>query len=286
MGAMELVLNSAALVGCVLLLCEFLRWVLQRTLRPGLVLELAMELVSTLQLCCVTQEMVILGTRAHLHLWHALTLTYVTTVLHCMTFRTAGCNPCGSVGQWLRGQVGAPHTLLRVMAQFAGAALSQVLMPHLWSLGLSPLHHLELQDCKSPLNVSLLSGALVEMSCTLSLFLILHHLPRVSEPLRPHAVALTITGIVYAGAPLTGAVFNPALAFAVFFPCIGNTYQQFMFVYWIGPLIGTVLSVLLLESMFPKHKLGNVSGRDDLSFLTVNSGTSTVTETECLSENT
>ncbi|KAM5179578.1 aquaporin-11-like [Mantella aurantiaca] len=256
MGTMELLLGSVAMFGCTVLLCELLRWILRRTVPAGLGLELAMEVVSTLQLCCCTREMALLGTRAGLQLWLSLTLTYLLTVLHCLTCQSATCNPCGSLDQWLRGLAqGIP---LRVMAQFAGAALSRALVPHLWSLGLSPLHGLG-EDCVSPLHVTPQSGALVEMTCALSLFLILHQLPHISAPLRPHAVAATITAIVYAGASLTGAVFNPTLAFAVVFLCHGNTYLQYILVYWIGPLTGTAISFFLLEIIFPKFKLPKAS---------------------------
>nr|DBA32378.1 TPA: hypothetical protein GDO54_000176 [Pyxicephalus adspersus] len=248
---METLLGSVEMFGCIVLMCELFRWISRKTMPAGLGLDLAMEVVSTLQLCCCTREMALLGTKAGLPLWMSLTLTYLLTVLHCLTSRNATCNPCGSLDQWLRGLVHAP---VRVLAQFVGAGLSRILVPHLWSLGLSPLHKLG-GNCESPLHITPLSGASVEMACALSLFLILHYLPQVSAPLRPHVVAATITAIVYAGAPLTGAVFNPTLAFAVVFLCHGNTYPQYIFVYWIGPLVGTVISFLLLEYFLPKFKL-------------------------------
>ncbi|XP_040195890.1 aquaporin-11-like [Rana temporaria] len=258
MGTMELLLGSAAVVGCTVLLCELLRWIFRRAVPAGLGRDLAMEVVSTLQLCCCTRENVLLGTKVTFQLWQSLSLTYLLTVLHCATSQGATCNPCGSLDQWLRGLVRSSHTPLRVLAQFAGAALSRVLMPHFWSLGLSPLHLLD-KDCESFLKITSLSGVLVEMTCSLSLFLILHLLPGVSAPLQPHVVATAITVIVYEGGPLTGAVFNPALAFAIVFWCHGNTHLQNIFVYWIGPLIGAAISFLLLEYILPKFRLTKVS---------------------------
>ncbi|KAI9522376.1 hypothetical protein NQZ68_036292 [Dissostichus eleginoides] len=43
----------------------------------------------------------------------------------------------------------------------------------------------------------------------------------VDEKYRVHAVAAVITTVVYAGGRMTGAVFNPALAFSTQFPCSG-----------------------------------------------------------------
>lgn len=40
------------------------------------------------------------------------------------------------------------------------------------------------------------------------------------------------------GGSISGAVFNPALAFSVQFPCSGHTYLEYCFVYWLGPVSG------------------------------------------------
>ncbi|XP_063807354.1 aquaporin-11 [Pseudophryne corroboree] len=255
---MHLVLGSVALVGCALLICELLRWLSRRYLPSGQGQELALEAVGMLQMGCCTREMILLGSLGGLDTWLALTLTYLQVVLHCLTSRGATCNPCGSAQQWLCGRAPGAQTALRVGAQFAGAALSWVLMPRLWLLGLSPLHGVAGQ-CSNPMRVALVPGALVEMTCTLCLYLILHFLPQVKAQQQPQVVALTITGIVYAGAHLTGAVFNPALAFAVMFMCQGSTLSQYVTVYCIGPLIGMVLSILALERGIPKLGLARKS---------------------------
>lgn len=41
-----------------------------------------------------------------------------------------------------------------------------------------------------------------------------------------------------AGGSISGAVFNPVLAFSVQFPCSGHTYLEYCFVYWLGPVLG------------------------------------------------
>ena len=40
------------------------------------------------------------------------------------------------------------------------------------------------------------------------------------------------------GGRVTGAVFNPALAFSTQFPCSGNSFLEYCLVYWLGPLLG------------------------------------------------
>lgn len=255
---MHLLLASAAVVGITVVLCELLRSVTRRKVRPGLAQDLLTEVVCTLQLSCCTREMILFGTLGNIQLWLALLLTYLLTVLHCMTTQGATCNPCGSVEHWLRALASGPHTLLMGAAQFVGAALSRVLMPNIWLLGLSPLHEWD-EGCKSPLHMPPWQGALVEMTCALSLYLALHFLPRVKSQYRPHVVAVTITAIVYVGGPLTGAVFNPALALAVVFLCQGNSFLQYVIVYWIGPVIGMAVSILILERCIPRLRRDKAS---------------------------
>lgn len=41
-----------------------------------------------------------------------------------------------------------------------------------------------------------------------------------------------------AGGSISGAVFNPALAFSIQFPCSGHTYLEYCFIYWLSPALG------------------------------------------------
>ena len=40
------------------------------------------------------------------------------------------------------------------------------------------------------------------------------------------------------GGSVSGAVFNPSLAFSTQFPCSGNSFLEYSLVYWAGPLLG------------------------------------------------
>ncbi|CAH2225609.1 aquaporin-11-like [Pelobates cultripes] len=248
---MEVLWGSALLMAVIVLLCEGLRSLLPRKLH-GLHLELAFEAVSTVQLCCCTWELVLLGVRGGLDPLLSLGLTYLMTVIHCLSLRAA-CNPCGSLQLWLRKEASGVDTTLRLVAQFAGAALSRLVMPFFWKLRLSHLHEdWKAEDFRSPLSIGPLSGAGVEMLSALCLLILLRNLGKVEEQFRPHVVAMLITGLVYAGGHLTGAVFNPALAFSVLLSCEGNTFLEYAFVYWLGPVIGLILSILLLDGCIPK----------------------------------
>ncbi|KAM4796149.1 aquaporin-11 [Rhinophrynus dorsalis] len=253
---------SLLVVVAVVLLCELLRALCRARLQAGVQQELALEVVCTLQLCCCIREAVLLGTAGGLEPSLCLTITYLLTVLHCLTSAPAVCNPCGSLHRWLRMEESALLTSLRLCAQFLAAGLSRLLMPVVWSLELSPLHGRQAASCISgPLRTSVLPGAGVELLCALCLYVLLHYLHRVKPVYQPHLVALLITTLVYLGGHLTGAVFNPALAFSVLFHCEGNTFSEYAVVYWAGPVIGMILSVFLFDRCIPRFK-GPIRGQD------------------------
>ncbi|XP_053313889.1 aquaporin-11 [Spea bombifrons] len=247
----EALWGALLLIAGAVLLCEALRRVSRAWLR-GLPQELALEAVSTAQLCLCVRELALLGAAGALEPWQGLCLTYLQTVLHCLT-AGADCNPCASLLQWLRGEALARDTLLRVAAQVSGAKVAKLTSPLLWGLRLSPLHAGQ-GPCRSPLTVGPLAGFGVEMLCALCLYILLRQLGRVREAYRVHAVALLITGLVCAGGGLTGAVFNPALAYSVLFHCDGSSFLRNVSVYWLGPVVGLLLSILLTDGCVPKFR--------------------------------
>jgi MIP family channel proteins len=64
------------------------------------------------------------------------------------------------------------------------------------------------------------------------------------------AVGLVITMDILAIGPLTGGSMNPARSFGPAF-VTGNWYGQF--VYWVGPIIGSVVAALLYEYVLMHH---------------------------------
>jgi MIP family channel proteins len=58
------------------------------------------------------------------------------------------------------------------------------------------------------------------------------------------AIGLTITANILAVGPLTGASMNPARSFG---PAIASGVFAGQFIYWIGPIIGTIVAALVWE---------------------------------------
>ncbi|XP_059420436.1 aquaporin-11-like [Carassius carassius] len=214
-----------------------------------------LELISTFQLCACTHELKLLAEVRGLEPQIALTLTYLISVVHGLSFHGAICNPSGALEQLWRGALTRGCALTRISCQLIAAVVARRVMPHVWALALSDLHAQHsaagFKCVNSPVNAPLLQAAAVELSCAFVMHTVVSNVEKMEEKYRVPVIAAVITTLVYAGGHLTGAVFNPALAFSVQFPCPGNSFAEYSFVYWIGPILGMTGSLLLFDQVIP-----------------------------------
>ncbi|XP_030602464.1 aquaporin-11-like [Archocentrus centrarchus] len=243
---------SVAALGVSVLLSEAIRTAAR--LFPGAYQIYLLEAASTFQLCCCTHELKLLGETGQLELSVSLALTYTVTVIHLITFREATCNPTAALERVCRGTSSVRAAGVLVALQFAAAIAAQLFVASVWSLGLSDIHLRHQRfgfRCFDPLGGTLLEAAAVELACAFIVQAACMHGHRLDEKLRVHFVAAVVTVAVYAGGNISGAIFNPVLAFSVQFPCSGHTYLEYCFVYWLGPVLGVASCILLFEKIVP-----------------------------------
>ncbi|GLD46393.1 aquaporin-11-like protein [Lates japonicus] len=176
------------------------------------------------------------------------------TVIHLLTFREATCNPSGALESVCRGTRTGKAAVVLIGSQFAAAVAAQFFAACVWSLGLSDMHIRHQRfgyRCFDPLGGTLREAAAVELACAFIVQAAAMHVHRVDEKLRVHCIAAIITALVYTGGSISGAVFNPVLAFSIQFPCSGHTYLEYCFVYWLGPILGVASCILLFEKIIP-----------------------------------
>ncbi|KAM3874782.1 aquaporin-11 [Diretmus argenteus] len=248
------VAESLWLLAGIVLLSELTRRLLTGALADTGLAVYAVELVSTLQLCCCTHELKLLSEVGGVEPRLALTLTYLASVVHGLTFAGAFVNPSVALEHAYRARLPVRCALQRIACQFAAACVSRAAVRALWELGLSDLHlrHKLLGfRCVTPIRAPLHKAAAVELACAFAVQTAITYTRAVEEKYRVHAVAATITTVVYAGGRVTGAVFNPALAFSTQFPCSGNSFLDYSLVYWLAPVLGMISSVLLFDNIVP-----------------------------------
>ncbi|XP_069004405.1 aquaporin-11 [Embiotoca jacksoni] len=251
--AADVAVSLSVLAGIVVL-SDVTRRLLTRALANTGLTVYAVELVSTFQLCCCTHELKLLSEVGGIEPRLALTLTYVASVVHGLTFSGAIGNPSGALEHAYRARFSGGCAMRRIACQFAAAAAARAAVPVVWGIGLSGLHvrHKLLGfRCISPIHAPLPKATAVELACAFAVQTIITHTRSVEEKYRVHVVAAVITTVVYAGGRVTGAVFNPALAFSTQFPCSGSSFLDYCAVYWMGPLLGMISSVLLFDKLVP-----------------------------------
>lgn len=246
-------LVSVAVVGAVVLLCELIRRAAGRFL-PGTDGIYLLELACTLQLCWCALELKLLGENTDLPLSARLTLLYVVTVVHLVSFRGASCSLIGPLDRVCRRKMSFRGAAGIVSCQLGAALAAQVLAVLVWSRGWSEVHVRHRRygyKCFDPLGGTLLEAAAVELICSFIIQAVVLHLHKLEPPLRAHALSASITAVVYAGGAVSGAVLNPVLAVSLQFPCSGHSYLDYLFVYWLGPILGVASCNLLFEIIVP-----------------------------------
>uniref|UniRef100_A0A8C2XLK4 Aquaporin 11 n=1 Tax=Cyclopterus lumpus TaxID=8103 RepID=A0A8C2XLK4_CYCLU len=226
---------SLAAVGGAVLLSEALRRAAARLVPgPGPYWTYLLEAAAAFQLCSCTHELKLLSEAAPPGLPLGLALTYVVTAVHLSTFRGAACNPCAALESVCRGRSGVGAAAVLVACQFAAAVAAR--------FGFR---------CFDPLGGTLLEAAAAELGCAFAVQAAAMHAHKLDEKLRVHFIAAVVTALVYAGGGISGAMFNPVLAFSVQFPCSGHSYLEYGFVYWLGPALGMASCILLFEKIIP-----------------------------------
>nr|XP_036278317.1 aquaporin-12-like [Pipistrellus kuhlii] len=240
-------------------LCQAARRAAKALLPKGAYVSFALGVAGAAQLgtCCLEMRML-----AELGPWAGgfgpdllLTLLFLLFLAHGATFDWASANPTVSLQELLLAEASLPGTLLKLAAQGLGMQAACALTRLYWAWELSDLHVLQnlmAEHCSSALRTTVTHGALVEGTCAFVFHLALLRLRNSLPVYRVPAVALLVTVSAYTAGPLTSAFFNPTLAASVTFHCSGHTLLEYAQVYWLGPLTGMVLAVLLYHGHLPR----------------------------------
>ena len=200
---------SLSLLAGIVGLSDATRRLLTRTLVGTGLCAYAVELVSTFQLCCCTHELKMLSEVGGIEPRLALTLTYLASVVHGLTFSGALGNPSAALEHAYHARISGGCALARIACQFAAAAAARAAVPVMWGVGLSRLHlryKLLGYRCASPIHADLPTAAAVEFACAFAVQTAVAHTRSVEEKYRVHAVAAVIATVVYAGNTMTRSV--------------------------------------------------------------------------------
>lgn len=192
---------SIALLLAIVLLSEVARRAAVRLLSEDYWIYVV-ETVSTFQLCACTHELKLLGEVGRVEPQIGLTVCYIITVIHLVTFQGASCNPNGTLENVYRKNISAKGAIVVIVCQFFAAIIAQFFALSVWTLGLSDLHIKHERfgfKCFDPINGTLIEAAAVELSCSFAVQVAAMHVHKLDERFRAHGIAAAITSLVYAG---------------------------------------------------------------------------------------
>ncbi|KAJ8283993.1 hypothetical protein COCON_G00028430 [Conger conger] len=75
---------------------------------------------------------------------------------------------------------------------------------------------------------------------------------RTSSSMAPFCVGLTVVVDILAGGAVSGACMNPARAFG---PAVVSNYWSYHWIYWVGPLVGALLTATFVRLLLGDQKI-------------------------------
>ncbi|XP_043926844.1 aquaporin-12-like [Protopterus annectens] len=243
----------------ILIVCEATRRLSKRFLPTILHSSLIAELACAFQLCSCCFELRML---ADIGPWGGgfgmdvtMTLLFLLFLIHGVTFGGASANPVVSLQEFLLLEASFRATVLKLLAQFAGTELARASSKYFLSFELTELHMIQNMmaiDCSSSNQTSVYHGSFVEGVCAALFCFVIMRFQYSHFLYRIPVMALTVTTLAYTAGSYTAAFFNPALAYSVTFHCSGNTTQEYMIVYWLGPFVGMLVALFLYNGKIPR----------------------------------
>ncbi len=152
----------------------------------------------------------------------------------------AHINPAVTLAFWLMGKLKLRHALGYVVAQMAGAALGVLPLLAWGAMGRSVAFGATAPGAPYGALAALAGETVTSFALIFGLFLFLRHasLKRFTPALFPPLYAV----MVWLEAPLSGTSTNPARSFG---PSLIAGVWNGWWIYWLGPLVGTLIAVAL-----------------------------------------
>ncbi|XP_032303636.1 aquaporin-8 [Coturnix japonica] len=173
-------------------------------------------------------------------------LSIVPIVVSLGNISGAHINPVVSLGMWLIGGMKLIMLVPYCIAQLVGGILGAALTKAVASSGNFDTYH---GGAFSTIISNAQIGPALGNEIILTTFLLLVvYMTAVNgetkSPLAPASIALTVAINIMAGANMSGPCMNPARAFG---PAVIANYWLYHWVYWVGPLIGCLISSLFMR---------------------------------------
>jgi MIP family channel proteins len=175
---------------------------------------------------------------------HGLILALMVTA----TMRISGhLNPAVTIGFLVTRRIEPMMAMVYIIAQLLGAVLAAYALRGIFPAEVAVATRLGGQS----VSIELSSLQAIACEAIATFFLMFVIFGTAVDPAAPKvggfAIGLTVTADILAIGPLTGASMNPARSFG---PALVSGIFEGHLIYWIGPIIGSIVAALLYDGLF------------------------------------
>jgi MIP family channel proteins len=169
-------------------------------------------------------------------------------VMVTATMRISGhLNPAVTLGFLAARRIEPVMAVIYIIAQLLAAALAAYALKAIFPAAIAEATRLGGQSVA--LDVSTTQAIFAEAIATFFLTFVVFG--TAVDPAAPKvggfAIGLVVTGGILAIGPLTGGSMNPARSFG---PAVVSGVLEGQMIYWIGPIVGSVLAAVLYDGLF------------------------------------
>jgi aquaporin Z len=150
----------------------------------------------------------------------------------------AHINPAVTFGFWMMGRLRSRHAVGFVMSQLLGAGIGAVPLLAWGSMGRSVAYGATMPGAAYGAVLAVLGETVTTFALVFGLFFFLRH--RAISAYTPALFPPLYAVMVWLEAPISGTSTNPARSFG---PALVSGDWRFWWVYWLGPLLGTLVAV-------------------------------------------
>jgi aquaporin Z len=162
----------------------------------------------------------------------------------------AHINPVVTLGFWLIGRLKTPYALGYVISQFAGAVLGSLPLLAWGDMGCSVAYGATVPGTGYGAGWALFGETTTTFFLIAGLFFFLRQ--RRLRPFTPALFPVLYAVMVFAEAPISGTSTNPARSLG---PSVISGVWHDWWVYWLGPLMGTLLGAAFYRITNPNKLL-------------------------------
>ncbi|MEG3440065.1 aquaporin [Pannus brasiliensis CCIBt3594] len=165
----------------------------------------------------------------------------------------AHINPVVTLGFCLMGKLDARIGLFYVLAQMLGAMLGSLPLLAWGAMGQSVAFGATLPGKGYTVQTVLMGEVVTTLALITGLCIFLGF--RKLRPFTPAMFPFLYAVMVYAEAPISGTSTNPARSFG---PAVISGQWQGWWIYWLGPLLGTLIALFICNSLADRIEVAKV----------------------------